>query len=151
MKNKLILQNVKIGYRNFKGEQKKFNRAGDRNFVIFLDNDLADQMSQDGWNVKFPKERDDIEGEDHRLPFIKVNVSFKQYKPSIVLINGSNQNSTRLNEDTIDILDDIDIQYCDVEISPYHYNVNGKEGINAYLSKLYVTQEANYFTDKYGF
>lgn len=151
MNNKLILQNVKIGYRNFKGEQKKYNRAGDRNFVIFLDNELAEQMSQDGWNVKYPKERDDIEGEDYRMPFIKVNVSFKQYRPTIVLINGSTNNPTRLNEDTVDILDDIDIQSCDIEINPYHYSVPGKEGINAYLSKLYVTQEANYFTDKYGF
>lgn len=151
MSDKILFTNCKIGYRNFKGEQTKYNRSGDRNFVIFLDPDLAEELARDGFNIKYPKTRDDISEEDDlRLPFLKVVVKYGVSQPTAVLINGATKSAQRLTEDTIDVLDDIDIEECDIEINPYHWKTPDKEGISAYLSKIYVTQKADYFSNKYG-
>jgi hypothetical protein len=33
----LSLENVRIGFRNFEGREGQYNKSGDRNFVVFLE------------------------------------------------------------------------------------------------------------------
>ena len=140
----IAIENAHIMFRNFRGEASKFNAAGKRNFCVRLDQDIADQMIDDGWNVKFLRPRE--EG-DEPTPYIQVAVSFDNIEPNIFAITGHHKN--RLNSDTIDILDYAEIENIDLIIRPYNWEVNGKTGVKAYVKNMYVTLVEDEFADKY--
>ena len=140
----IAIENAHIMFRNFRGEASKFNAAGKRNFCVRLDKDIADQMIDDGWNVKFLRPRE--EG-DEPTPYIQVAVSFDNIEPNIFTITGNHKN--RLNSDTIDILDYAEIENIDLIIRPYNWEVNGKTGVKAYVKNMYVTLVEDEFAYKY--
>lgn len=148
------IDNARITYRNFSGAGSKFNREGDRNFAVIIpDSDIADALVEDGWAVKIKPPRE--EG-DSPFMFLKVKVLFKtrangELTPNIYLV--SNGNQVKLDEESVNCLDNIDIQNVDLDIRPYDWEVNGKTGRSAYLHAMRVTQEidrfATRFTDDY--
>lgn len=141
----LQIDDARIIYRNFSGLGSKFNREGDRNFsVIIEDPAIADELVAQGWNVKIREPRE--EGDD---PFIHlpVKVKFNDRGPRIYLISGSRKNE--LDEESVAILDNVDIISVDLDIRPYDWEVNGKTGRTAYLHSMCVTQEVDRFADRF--
>ena len=54
----LQIDDARIIYRNFSGVGSKFNREGDRNFAIYIDDeDIANELRDRGWNVKIKPPR----------------------------------------------------------------------------------------------
>ncbi len=138
----LQIDDARIIHRNFAGTGSKFNREGDRNFSIVIeDEETAQALVERGWNVKIREPRE--EGETPFM-YLPVKVKFSDRGPAVYLISGGAQN--RLYEDTIACLDDIDIANVDVDVRPYDWEVNGKAGRTAYLYGLEVTQEV---TDRF--
>lgn len=153
--NKIAIENARIGFRNFSGKEGKFNPAGKRNFCVFLDKEdddgyrvpdehLAGALERDGWNVRYLNPREDG---DPRMPYLQVAVKYDNIPPRIVLITSGGK--TTLDESEIGMLDWAEIDNVDLVISPYNYNVNGKEGVKAYLKNMYVTIEEDEFESKY--
>lgn len=141
---KVILENCRIMFRNFAGKAGKFNRAGDRNFHVILPTKLAEEMQDDGWNVKWfqPKEPD-----DEPIAHLMVSLRFDNYPPRIFLISGKKK--TRLDEESIEVLDQAEIENVDLVIRPYNWETADSSGVKAYVDCMYVTIVQDTFADKY--
>ena len=137
----LQIDDARIVYRNFSGIGSKYNREGDRNFAVVIDNqEAADALLDEGWNVKIKPPRDEDEDPFMYLP---VKVKFNDRGPNVYLKSGTRQ--VRLDEESISCLDDIDIISVDLDVRPYDWEVNGKTGRTAYLQSIRVTQDLDRF------
>jgi hypothetical protein len=134
--NTVLMEGVRIIFRNFAGREGQFNREGDRNFAVLLDSEIADAMAADNWNVKWLKPRDEDE-EENPQAYLPVSLNFKGRPPRIVLV--TSRGRTSLDEHTVEMLDWADIINVDLIIRPYEWLVNGKSGIKAYCQSIYVT------------
>lgn len=132
----VLMEGVRIIFRNFAGKEGMYNREGDRNFAVLLDDDVADKMAKDGWNVKTLKPREDDEDPTEQA-YIQVAVNFKGRPPRVVMV--TSRGRTNLGEDEVELLDWADIQNVDLIIRPYEWVVNGKTGTKAYMQSIYVT------------
>lgn len=143
--NNISIENAHIIFRNFRGEETKFNRPGNRNFCVIIDDpEQAQRLSKDGWNVRILKPRDD---EEEARYYLQVAVSFNNIPPTVYMI--TRKVKTRLDEESIGALDYAEIRNVDLIIRPYNWEVNGKTGVKGYLKTIYVTIEEDEFADKY--
>ena len=149
MAKQLNIAGARIGFKNFTGLEGAYNKEGERSFAVFLDDELAETLSADGWNVKYPKPRE-ISGdeEDTRQPYLAVEVAFGKFPPKIVTI--TNDIPKVLSEEEVNTLDWLEIENVDLVINPYHWSVNGNSGVKAYLKAIYATIESDMFSQKYG-
>lgn len=147
-RNRIVLENARILFRNFSGLEGKYNKEGDRNFGVLIPGHLARELEKDGWNVKWLEPREEGDPEN---AFLRVSVAFNKGKkktgPRVILI--SSEGRTKLTDETIDLLDDVDIMTTDMIIRPYRWEVNGKTGTKAYLQSMFVTIEESPLDRKY--
>lgn len=144
----VLMEGVRLVFRNFTGKEGQYNREGDRNFGVILPNDVAEAMAADGWNVKHLQPREDDEEETDPTPWLPVKVGYgKGRPPKIMLV--TERGRTALDEQTVDTLDWADIKNVDLIVRPYHYEVNGRTGISAYVQSMYVTIEEDALERKY--
>ena len=144
------IDDARIIYRNFAGAASKFNREGDRNFSIVIpDQEMADALVNEGWNVKIKAPR-----EDGDVPFmtLPVKVKFNDRGPNVYLQTGNRMN--RLDEDSIACLDQIDIVSVDLDVRPYDWVLyegtkDEKRGRSAYLQSIKVVQDVDRFASRF--
>ena len=144
--NNIMIEDARLIFKNFSGEESKFNRAGNKNFCVILDHDMAEDLVAEGWNIKYLRPRED--GEEP-TPYLQVTVAYGNIPPKVIMIAG--RNKTPLDNVSIGTLDYAEIANVDLVIRPYNWEVNGKQGIKAYLKTMYVEIEQDAFASKYDF
>ena len=129
------IENAKIFKTNFSGKEvPPYNPAGRRNFLVYIDDlDVAKAMEEDGWNIRWLEPRNP---EDERKAFMSVAVSFSNRPPKIVLV--TSKGMTKLDEETVDMLDYAERTRVDLTINPRYWEDNGKTRIKAYLRAMRV-------------
>lgn len=143
----VTMEDMRLIFRNFEGKATQYNNKGDRNFAVILGEDIAQSMLADGWNVKRLKPREDDE-EPEETPYLPVAVNFDKGKPPRIVMLSS-KGRTNLGPDEVEVLDWVSIDKVDLIVRPYHWEVNGKGGIKAYLQTMFVTIEEDELERKY--
>lgn len=149
VKSNILIENARLIFRNFEGRAGKFNPPGIRSFGVLLEDDTAETLQKDGWNVKWLEPRE--EG-DPPQALLNVKVQFPAAgsggsRPKIVAITSGGR--TILDEESVKMLDWAEIESVDLAIRPYNWDVNGKTGVKAYLKTMYVTLVEDEFEAKY--
>lgn len=164
----LQIDDARILFPNFEGRETMYNRKGDRNFAIAIEDfDLARKLYEDGWNIKVESGNcdfvDDLVHEGWAAKFkpaldpdepprmrldVKVKYSRRDdgsiYGPGARLLSAGNE--IELDEESIGTIDHIDRERVDLDIRPYNWELpGGKKGRSAYLQYIEVTQRVNRF------
>lgn len=129
-------------FRNFRGEKRKFNDAGRRNFNLVIPDEYLQLVTEMGCNVKELAPRDD-DGEQP-IHFVKVNVAYGQYPPQLFLV--SRRNKKELLEDELGLLDGAYFGNVDMVIRTYHRD---EASCSLYLNRGYFTIQQDPITAKY--
>jgi hypothetical protein len=147
----VVLENVRIIFRNFTGAAGRFNAKGDRNFNVLIDDETAEAMAKDGWNIKYLRPREEGDAPQARLEvkvkYVRRDGSRISIPPRVMMI--TSRGKTPLDESMVMVLDWADIENVDMIIRPVEWDVNGKQGIAAYLKAIYVTVREDELERKY--
>ena len=146
------IDDAKIIFRNFIGKEGPFNAEGDRNFGVLLDDEVAEAMEADGWNVKWLKPRPDIEEEVEPQAWLPVFLKYKgrngPVRPPLVA-QITSRGRVNLGEDEVEVLDWAEMVAVDLIVRPFFWEVNGKSGTKAMLKTMFVTIQEDELEIKY--
>ena len=134
----LTLEDIRIIWKNFSGEKRLFNESGKRNFSIPLDEETALQLREIGWNIKDNAHKiEQGQPVEYHIPVtVKMDA---RIPPRVFMIVRSKNIRIPLDEDTIGLLDTAELDTVDVVLRPFNWDVNGKQGVAAYLKLMYAT------------
>lgn len=144
MLNDLVIENARIMFRNFAGQASTYNRAGDRNFCLVIEDEATvDQLKEDGWNVK---SWSPIDGDP--IYYIPVSVRYDGPRPpKVYMVTRSGK--VLMDETNVGEFDNAEFRNIDIVVHPSVWEVNGKTGVKAYLNTMYATIVEDAFAHKY--
>lgn len=131
-------------FRNFRGEKRKFNDEGKRNFNLALNlpTEALDDLVAKGLKIKQLEAKDEY---DEPLRFVKVNVALGgKYPPNLYLVSGNKMKE--LTENELALLDGARFSNVDLIIRTYHKD---EDSTTLYLQKGYFTIEQDPISAKY--
>lgn len=132
-------------FRNFRGEKRKFNDEGKRNFNLALnfEPDVLDSLVDLGLNIKELAGNEEYGDEPTR--FVKVNVAFGgKVPPELYLVAGKKMKE--LTQMELGLLDGARFTNVDLIIRTYHRD---EDSCTLYLQKGYFTIEQDPISAKY--
>lgn len=128
---------------NFEGRQTKFTN-GKRFFTIRLPEEVAKDLEDDGWKIKWkPIEKDSEELE----PRLQINVNFN-YKPLQIFMLANNT-KTKLDEESVREIDYAEIIEFEGIVKAFR-KPDLFDGVSASLDTLWVTIRQSDLYEKYG-
>lgn len=138
------IDNAHVAFRNFSGAEGKYNPAGNRNFCVFLPDDIAKSMEHDGWSIRWLDSREN----EPPQALLQVKLNFGNYPPNIVLV--SDGKMSKLSEENVNVLDFAELQQVDLILRGYQWGpIQGKTGVKAYLKTGYFVLVVDELAKKY--
>lgn len=145
-KKTLTIEGTNLIFRNLSGKTSEYNKNGERITGVIIPPELVNELVDDGWNVKQTKPRDP---QDEPLYYMNVKCRFDNFPPKVYLC--TQRKKTKLDEETIDQIDYSEIDFVDIEISPYDYTTALGSGRTAYVKNMYVNVIEDAFAEKYDY
>ena len=144
-------EDAHITFKNFEGRESRYNRKGDRNFCIVIeDSDVARSLSEDGWNVRIAEPREEGDKPFMTLPVAVSFRSFPSIPPVEIYVYTKNKSRKRLTEETVGELDFMEIGHIDLTIRPRFWeDDSGNEHVKAYLKEMHVMPVESPWLEKY--
>lgn len=147
-----IIEDAQILYPNFSGVESRYNRRGARNFCLFIDDPmLVQRLTDEGWNIKYLKPRDP---DDVPRAYTQCMLRYpsgdddRTIPPKVILVTG--EKTTMLDEESLSLLDRLEIVSVDVVLNPYHWSGDdGTGGVKGYVHTLYAVVKPDPFESKY--
>lgn len=155
LQKKIAIENANIGWTNFGGAPTQYKPAGVHTFTIFLEDDIAHKLEDQGWNVRWRESKYDEDAEP--FPTLEVTLSYNpnrpEFDPEVFRVCGNRM--TKLDREALGILDrdcrQNMVENVDLGIRSYEWSrPDGTHGVKAYLDFIYVTVEQDPFAEKYG-
>lgn len=140
-----IINNAPVKYHNFAGVKTEYNREGDVNFEIILDEETALNMRDDDWYIK--ESEDDLGRKEYRI-----KIRLGELGDPQVFIIGDDGKAIPFNRGQWKRIDRMNISYVDVEFkqSRKTFMHEGHEYHSAYADNLFVNIVENSLFKKYG-
>lgn len=152
MNYQLEFLQAQIGLRNFEGREGRFNKDGERSFAIFLTEEQAVELINQGLNVKPPKF--DEEGNQLGRSFLKVKVRFDIMPPEIFFSRGEEDENGKiiiklLPMSELRTLDNADLEYCDLKVNVREWIKGPNKGKSVYLDSGVFIAKRNPMIERY--
>lgn len=148
--NKIAIKNTRFIFRtNLRGELDPDSKypSTDRVANVVVPAERVAELEQLGINVRSTKPREGEEDGFQPTYFVKVKASYRdkygelkpeKRQPKVILVRDEYNDPVRLDEDSVKMVDEIDIHHIDIVLNPWT-NPNG--GVTLYITHLYVVQE----------
>lgn len=145
--------------RNFGGEEKRdrvtgrtVNSPGYRNFLLFINEEIAEELKDKGCEVKYTK----VQGpNDVPMPYVSITISYflKPVEAHMISKTGSSVVDTPLDENHLKVLNSVDIGNMCVELECGKEKVhnNGTRYVPIYAQCIWVEVIPNYIAEKYAY
>lgn len=147
----LKVNHAVIMYRNFSGAPGKFTpQGGKRTFNLVLSADIAQELKEQGWNVKEKPPRD-VDEDWLYTTEIVINTNSPK-PPHLYLCYEKNGESfmTRLPEESFGLLDNGEFSNIDLIINPWQHTKSKDYTVKGYLHTMWAMQAASLdFEGKY--
>lgn len=143
-RKKISFRDCDIIWLNLRGAPTQFNEDGGvRTFnVVIEDEELVENLINDGWNVK-ARNNDD----GSVLYTLPVEARYNNFPPKIWMI--TSHGHTLLDEDTVGELDYADIVKTDLIVNGRDWDDHGQHKVKAFCYSMYVTIEEDEFAAEY--
>ncbi len=146
-RNKVVIKDediIKLRWMNLSGNQDPYTKKTDKTFTVVLTESKARELEAQGFNIRW-REFDD----GNKEASLRVFARYGDYPPQIYQVSDGGKNITLLDEDTVGYLDNAEIDHADIELSPYHWTVNGNSGVKAYIRTAYFAIAEDQFRSRY--
>ena len=137
--NKLVsIENTRFIFEtNFSGDPRRDKYGSDKRYAnIVIPEELANELSDEGFNVKCTNPKDD---EYEKTYFVKATVNYdSKYPPRIYLVSGDNRPEL-LDAESVGIIDTMYVRNVNAILSKYYNTKTDKWSL--YARTIYVEQE----------
>ena len=128
--SEIVIRDAKFYFKNFSGAPGTYNDPGDRNFGVYIGEELAEELADAGWNVKYTKPKEDREPR----PFLKIKLKFKGH-PHLYMVRGNK--TVELDEETVNELDELYFEKADIKLKRVYLSKYDTYG--QYIDKGFFT------------
>lgn len=134
-----VIKDAELIFRNFAGEEGRYNKAGERSFGVIIDDEqFAAILEEKGWNIRQLRPRDEYDDTPRYSLSVAVSYRLVSGVSPLKVTQLTRNGPLEIGENEIAQFDYADISRCDLVLRPYEWE-EGK--MKAYLSEMVVRIE----------
>ena len=129
-----------------------YNTNGSRYFAIKLDDDFANELESEGWNVIYRNVNRNEDEPEIMQGYLKVFIKYgTRFPVDIFLVNANRKTKVPLEEEDLDNLhiDSKNIESVDILVRPYFWTYGDQHGVKAQVQAMNILLSQSGLDDDY--